>query len=228
MNIFSWFGKPTSEDDFPAADVFEDSSSKPAVRVEPKPTEDTPEPDRRPGFDVTFDDIVQQFDLYRTQALTSQDQIAASLSKLQQTLAENANLTTLVQQLRYENQTLQGTVKGQGKEISDLHRRNKQFRSVPKAQTGQVPGVNGSGHKLYANLLAEHEKLQAYTLFINEKAQDMQLELELLKCTRASDNTRTRESPIYIDEMQLTPQPFVIVLIDGDAYPVSILLAVLL
>ena len=222
MGMLSWLGKEKHDDESSATEGFEEKPPLPARPGRPK---DILEPDHHQTSDVSFDDIVEQFNLYSTQALTSQDQITTSLTKLQQTLAENTNLTTLVQQLRYQNQKLQGTIRGQGKHISDLERLNKQRKNVPKPESGQVPGLNGSGHKLYANLLAEHEKLQAYTLFISEKAQNMQFELELLKCTAAYEDTSSGMGGDYVGEMQLTPQPFVVVLIDGDAYAVSILLA---
>ncbi len=224
MGILSWFEKEKSNDDFPVAEVFEDHVSKPPDLMKSEPPKQLPEPGYDPSVEVTFDDIAKQFDLYRTQALDSQNQITSSLAKLQQTLAENANLTTLVQQLRHQNQNLHSTIKGQGNEISNLHHMNKQLKGAPKPQSSQVPGLNGSGHKSYANLLAEHEKLQNYTLFINERMQVMQFELELMKCTRASESNEISRRPTDSYQMQLTPQPFVVVLVDGDAYAVSNLL----
>ena len=227
MGILSWLLKEKHDDDFPTADVLEEHVSKPPLPDRPEPQRDEREPDRSQTHELNFDDIAQRFDIYCTQDRASQDQIAASLAKLQQSLAENANLTSLVQQLRNQVQKLHGTIMGQRNELSNLQHVNKQLKAKPKSHSGQIQGVDGTGHKLYANLLAEYEKLQAYTLFINEKARDMQFELELLKCAGASDNTQARGNCHYVDEMQLTPQPFVVVLIDGDAYAVGILLALL-
>ena len=215
MGILSWLVMGKSTKKSPVPNGFKENRSSPSSPVQ---LEFDPPHGSLPQ--LTFDDIADQLDLHRATAFESQAKLEVTNNKLQSSITEIARLKKANQGLRSENGSLQSKVKRQSADLTKLQR-NPKAKELRHVQVDQIVTLNALVQKLdkrYANTVAEYEKLQAYTLYINEKAQDMQLELEFLKCTSPCENDQTRSEPT--NDMQLTPQPFVVVLIDGDAYAV--------
>ena len=157
--------------------------------------------------DLTFDDVANQFEDYRIGALSYEQNLQDSESQLRKAQAEISKLQKTVQQLRSENGGLRNTI-------------NKQ-KADQKNQQAQLAGLNGlvqSLKKKNASILTEHSQLQTHIHETQDRSQDLLLELELLKCTAPSRDLQDSTA-----SMQLTPQSFVAVLIDGDAYNVGVL-----
>ena len=76
--------------------------------------------------------------------------------------------------------------------------------------------------QLQARLATETASLRAVTKHARtqeEKLIDTQLDLEYLRCTKGDESTPT--TTVINNDAPLPAQPFVVVLIDGDAYQVS-------
>ena len=220
MGLTSWLWPAQAHDaprDYPLGDVFNRYSSSPGSSPSTQKYQErkAPDPVPNPNGISTFDEIATQFERYRKEARSFKD-------RLQKLSDENKRLSQINHELRNHNGKLQNGAKKQKTEIERLSKLSQTKQASSQNQAGQNAVLNGIVQKQenrIAHLAAQNDVLQKDTLLRNDKFQIMQFELELLKCTAHRSSLEQIEAPDNV--MHMTPQPFVVVLIDGDAYSVS-------
>jgi myosin heavy subunit len=241
--MFLWWKKSMPDnpiiDELPEGDVFDKFSPDPKVIENPAPADQAieldPIPNGSPIF--SFDKIAYQLELCLEETSDLDTKLKASDAKIKQIEIENGKLIKLNHELRArvgileasaQNQrkhasALEGTVQRQRAEINNLHQATKS-KKTQKNQVDQINGLQSLVHRQqqeHTATIIRYETLQGYAHKISEKAENLQLDLELLRCTTGGPQ-KAISTEASVGMMHLTPQPFVAVLIDGDAYAVSL------
>lgn len=146
----------------------------------------------------------------RSQINEQKDGIAAAVKR-----TENQR-----HQIRGVNEKLAQTVK----EMNSLRRENVELRTFTKNQAATVNNIRAEmlheeakrkdSARGEQHALAAQKELQTRLAEVQSRLSEALFEIEHFKCI---------EAPVLKIKRDLLPQPFVLVLVDGDAYGVSIL-----
>lgn len=194
MGLISWL-KMIADDntfDFPSPDVFAEEQTI-SLTV----------PDDECFLDLSPDDLAEQLELYCHKANENQAKLMQCLETLQKRDAEILQLKTTLGNLQPAN--------------TAVLKRNKVLQTETSQLRGSLLAIQQrlQGTAQLSNARQkENDHLQTLVHDQSQKLQNMQLDLECLKCTKPA--IRPGESTSLIN-----PQPFVAVLVDGDAYGVS-------
>ena len=230
MRLLSWFksnniDEEPYEDGLSSSDVFEDSESAESPSPDPSPPTFTYNPKTDHTAAVTFDNIADQFVLLQTKVADLEAELADTIAKLGESKADNHELTQTCRQLRSHNESHEATAMTQRNVVLNLDVSNKSLKRQQRFQSTKITELTSrirTSDGECAALQYENRKLQTHILHVNEKAQDLTLDLELLKCTADPAEMEARAEKLDFRQSQLTPQPFVAVLVDGDAYSVRV------
>lgn len=195
MGLVSWLKMIAEDDklDFPTPDVFEEDQplSQPAT------------PENGCSLDLSPDDIADQLELYCRKVDDNAAKVTQLLEILRKRDTEIMQLKTSLLKLQEGNAGILRLNKAHQVEITQL--RDSQLSLQQRLQV----------HAQTNTALQKHnDHLETVLSENSQKMQDMQLDIECLKCTKPT--TRPAEATSLIN-----PQPFVAVLVDGDAYSVS-------
>lgn len=157
---------------------------------------------------LTFDDIASQLVYYKVQYEAAVKTLEETHSELAARRREVDSLQKSIHRERAENGSLLKQVQAAKQNKRDVQKELLVLRSTIERQNVQL-----------SQLRRSYDSLTEHSLKLGEKAEDAQLELEFLKCI-SSSTKEDKKSPEAV--MPLIPQPFVVVLVDGDAYSVSV------
>ena len=135
------------------------------------------------------------------------------------------------QQISTQETFHQSSVKAIDRLNADLKRERRQFADSQGKLKNQHHNTCVQLTNAIAKEKSQNKRLQAdlksqrdLVLELKEKQMDMQFDLEYLKCIQQSTNISSQSASSNLDrdrQFSLPAQPFVVVLVDGDAYDVS-------
>lgn len=176
-----------------------------------------------PSFDeivTRFQNVQHELDEARNQAQQARHQAQQATSELRRTQAQLSTARThennqraqlrqlegVIQNLKREKRDCNSRTQVQAAQISNLQKKLKVQASLNAGAKSSVAGVQQDN----ALLIQENEALRAKYRSVEKQHQEALFELEWLKCVegRAPDPTK----------LPLKPQPFLVALVDGDAY----------
>lgn len=163
---------------------------------------------------LTFTDIAEQLEAYCEKAHSEAQKHHDAVEDLTKAQAQTACLESLVQQLRSENQSLRATINHQKTELSNFHNARTASQKTYRTQISSLNSTVQHLNSRNVSVINEHNLLQARAASLDQRVHDLQFDLELLRGTQHSPKPKADAT------MHLTPQPFVAVLVDGDAYAV--------
>lgn len=219
MAILSWLRSGHQRgllDEMPCPDAFGDQpKTEPKIKPQPEPLQIQAEPIGDATEELTFSEIAEQLELYCEKAHAETQRHQDAVENFTKTQAEKKRLEQVIQQLRSENENLRTTINQQRTELSRLQQSNTFPQKTYKAQISSLNSQVQLLKTRNAGVLNEFNQLQTNASKMRQRLHDLQFDVEFLRCQQ--DGWKPREKGV---EMQLTPQSFVAVLVDGDAYGV--------
>lgn len=167
--------------------------------------------------EYNFNDLADKFDELQKQLHKANAQLSQYQTEIQ---SLDRVLALKTQGLASHEKALRRSTKDIERLNSDLKRERRQFSESQSRLKAQLTTALATGNGLQAKL---QEELKVRSELFNDleaRYVDAQFDLEYLKCV--AEPSGALLAPRGLDRnVSLPPQPFVVVLVDGDAYDVS-------
>lgn len=169
----------------------------------------------------TYDDVVQGFEANQKELHQLRQQLAAMQADL---TAEKVRTSSFEQTIANQRASLRGLetkankLTGENKSLRVVHATNQKLLLQVRELQRSAAGAHADRKKImaeqvrYQRLQQDRDQLRQQCILHQQCMKEMQLDLEYLKCTEPARDVVKRT---------VTPLPFVVVLVDGDAYSVS-------